>query len=128
MDPVPISGWKDWRYHIELKSPVVQPMRQREVLTPARRHADFKVQNESSVYPGLCLGLAFWQAERTWVCLGSKAVVLLLTKAMGSRADAPKYLKLELSFPCTRKPEGRGKQIIMIKLASICRSGRADRT
>lgn len=53
IDPVPIFEWRGWRYHTELKSPVVQLMRQREVLIPARRQADSKVQNWGKVYSGL---------------------------------------------------------------------------
>lgn len=86
---------------MELKSPVVQPMRQRKVLTPARCQADFKVQNWRDLYPGLELQVAFWWTERMCVCLG---MALLLFAS--SRIDAPKQFKLELRFPCI-KLEGR---------------------
>lgn len=44
MASMPISEWKAWRYHMAEKSPRVQPMRHRRVLTPARRHVDLDVQ------------------------------------------------------------------------------------
>lgn len=91
--PVPISGWNDWRYHMDEKSPRVQPTRHRSVLTPARRHRGLDDQNWVDRRDGgdagwcCCCGPFLLHADRNWRrCVANVAMVGSL--AAGTRARA----------------------------------------
>lgn len=57
--PVPRSAWKAWRYHMDEKSPRVQPTKHRNVFTPARLQTAFDPQNRDENTEGGNVFLSF---------------------------------------------------------------------